>query len=227
MLRPAEARFEWCHPWIVPTESRANDTCDSHRRFLKAWTEFAENCAETVAPEATYQAWFAHFLIDQFGLLRVVREVDFGARHLAPDDRLTFAGVNLRLDVCVLRRAFVYLPHRSALGTRSTAEGNAARSGLLRLADLDIVSELKVASTVTKRLPYSAVVRDARKLQAILDAGRLLPGNQHSTMPLAYLCVLDNHPTWRFNRRLLRQEMNKAGPLPDVRLVVHPPVPEH
>jgi hypothetical protein len=192
-----------------------------HDRFLAAWYGFAAQCSNTVAPEATYQAWFAHFLIEQFALLSVVREVDFGARHLIVGDQALFDGQNLRLDVCVLRRPIVYLPHRSALGPRSTPEGNSARSGLGRLPDLAVISELKVASTVTHRLPYSAIVRDAKKLQAILNAGRQLEANRNKPMPEAYLCVLDNHPTWRLNHSLLDRRLAQAGPLDDVHVLVH------
>jgi hypothetical protein len=67
----------------------------------------AAACSATVAPEATYQAWFAHFLIQRFGLLRVVREVDFGARHLDEQARARFRGANLMLDVMVLHEPIV------------------------------------------------------------------------------------------------------------------------
>lgn len=45
-----------------------------------------------MAPEATYQAWFAHFLMEQFDPRRVVRAVDFGSRYLEDDDRHRFSG---------------------------------------------------------------------------------------------------------------------------------------
>ena len=44
----------------------------------------------TVAPEATYQAWLAHFLMEQVEVLRVVREVDFGSQ--APAARTLWRG---------------------------------------------------------------------------------------------------------------------------------------
>lgn len=50
--------------------------------FEDAWRTMSESCWDTIAPEATYQAWLAHFAIQELGLLHVVREVDFGARHL-------------------------------------------------------------------------------------------------------------------------------------------------
>jgi len=50
--------------------------------FVEVWSELVAACAPTTASEATHQAWLAHFAINRFGLLRVVREVDFGSRHL-------------------------------------------------------------------------------------------------------------------------------------------------
>jgi len=35
---------------------------DVDRKFRAAWRVFAETCADSVAPEATYQVWFAHYL---------------------------------------------------------------------------------------------------------------------------------------------------------------------
>ena len=38
--------------------------------FKAAWQEFTQACAGTIAPEATYQAWLAHFMINRVGLLQ-------------------------------------------------------------------------------------------------------------------------------------------------------------
>lgn len=120
--------------------------------FLAAWNQFGAACNNTVAPEATYQAWFAHLLIEQFGLLHVVREVDFGAKHLDEDDRALFSGSSLKVDVSVLRGPEVFLPHRALLGDKHTPEGQAARSGFGRLPDLLIATELKIGSTQMRGL---------------------------------------------------------------------------
>jgi hypothetical protein len=39
-------------------------------KFRAAWEVFGRTCAGAVAPEATFQAWFAHYLISQFGIDR-------------------------------------------------------------------------------------------------------------------------------------------------------------
>ncbi len=46
-------------------------------KFRAAWSVFAQTCDRTVMPEATYQVWFAHYLISQFGIDRVAREPNF------------------------------------------------------------------------------------------------------------------------------------------------------
>src|SRR4051794_533918 len=87
--------------------------------YVEVWHEFTAACAQTVAPEATYQAWLAHFAINRYGLLRVVPEVDFGSRHLGQDAAVSFAGHNLMVDVVILREPTVNLPRRVALDDRS------------------------------------------------------------------------------------------------------------
>ena len=56
---------------------------DVAAKFEAAWEVFARTCAHAVAPEATFQAWFAHYLISQFGSDRVAREPIF--KHLHAD----------------------------------------------------------------------------------------------------------------------------------------------
>jgi hypothetical protein len=83
---------------------------DSHAtKFKAAWQEFTSTCSGTVAPEATYQAWLAHFMIQRVGLMQVVREVDFGARHLGAA-AAHFRGSSLMVDLLVLREPVVNLP---------------------------------------------------------------------------------------------------------------------
>jgi hypothetical protein len=118
------------------------------RAFRSAWTRFTQACSETVAPEATYQAWLAHFLIDATELLRVVREVDFGARQLLPDDTKVFTGSNLMVDITILGKPLVNLPRRAALARGTLPDGTPnPKSRLQRLADFSVISELKVASS--------------------------------------------------------------------------------
>lgn len=186
--------------------------------FEGAWQDFALACSDTVAPEATYQAWLAAFAMERLELLRVVREVDFGARHLGPDAGKVFTGSNLMVDLLVLREPVVNLPRRAALAREGLPDGAPnPRSGLARLRDFSVLTELKVSSSQMGGLGVSEVLRDFQKLSAILDAAE----RQHPDHPLpgAYVGVLDNHPTSAFNFDRLERRIADAGIRPDVGLL--------
>lgn len=186
--------------------------------FEDAWRTLSESCSDTIAPEATYQAWLAHFVIERLDLLRVVREVDFGARHLGGAAQEHFRGSNLMVDVLVLREPIVNLPRRAALGQKELPGGLPnPRSGLARLKDFSVITELKVSATQMGGLDYGEVLQDFRKLSHILDAAeRQYPGQP---LPAAFVGVLDNHPKRRFNFALLQERVLAAGVRPDVRLL--------
>ena len=86
---------------------------DVAAKFTAAWEVFSRTCGNARAPEATYQAWFAHYLISQFGIDRVAREPTF--RHwkmFAPSPFLArFKGQEIKLDVVVTRRPGIDMPH--------------------------------------------------------------------------------------------------------------------
>ena len=188
--------------------------------FKAAWQAFGSACYDTVAPEATYQAWLAHFVIERTELLRVVREVDFGARHLLDAEKERFRGHNLMVDITVLREPLVSLPRRAALRLGTIPDGTPdPESGLQRLADFSIISELKIASSQIGGLNPTGVLRDVRKLAALLDAAEHhYPGKR---LPRAFACVLDNHPTRRVNVDRLHAQVAARGTRPDVQLLVY------
>lgn len=158
---------------------------DVDRKFRAAWEVFALTCGDVVANEATFQAWFAHYVISQFGIDRVAREPDIGLRHLTVD-RSRFPGNQVRVDLVVTREPGVHMPHRAGLDDRS---------GVTRIGDLAVITELKISSTQGGGLDYTEVCRDFWKLSMVLaelDARDL-------DVPLAYVGVLDNHPTKRFS----------------------------
>lgn len=190
--------------------------------FRQAWADFTAATAATVAPEATYQAWLAHFAIQHFGLLRVVREIDFGTRYFG-DHRPRFRGPNVMVDLAVLRNTMsvpplVYLPRRAWLAARSAEfDERSPRSGLARLSQISVITELKVSSTQGEGLDYAEVAQDFIKLSAILDRAEFLFPNE--VRPAACVCVFDNHPTRRFNFDLLQIKLAAAGVRPDVELL--------
>lgn len=186
--------------------------------FEAAWHDLGSNCADTVAPEATYQAWLAHFLIQRLGVLHVVREVDFGAKYLGEQAAVLFGGSSLMVDILVLRQPVVQLPRRAALADETLPGGEPnPRSGLKRLGDFSVITELKVHSTQAEGLDQAQVIRDFLKLSALLNAAaRAYPGNP---LPVAYVGVLANHPTRRFNFDLLQQKLAERDVHPDVKLL--------
>ena len=186
--------------------------------FEAAWDDFTRACATTVAPEATYQAWLAHFVIQRLDLLRVVREVDFGARHLGTTAAQHFTGHNLMVDLLILRQPVVNLPRRAALAQTDLPDGTPnPKSGLARLADFSVITELKVSATQMGGLDYGKVLRDFRKLAAILDAAEAqYPG---SPLPAAYVGVFANRERPRFNFDRLVSKIHEAGVRPDVQLL--------
>lgn len=179
-----------------------------------AWARFAVDCARTAAPEATYQAWFAHYLMNEFGVLRVVREVDFGAKYLLEDsDRDRFRGHNLMTDVMVLREPAVDLPRRAWLAKKDAPDAH-LRSGLGRLGLFEVVCEMKVGSSQGEGLDPSAIVLDGHKLDALARAAR--ETYEDHRVPRLVVCVLDNHPTRRLGVASLRERW--AAEFPDGRV---------
>jgi hypothetical protein len=84
---------------------------DVAAKFEAAWEVFARTCANAVAPEATFQAWFAHYLISQFGIDRVAREPIFKHLHADSKWQALVPGGEVKLDAVVMRQPGVNLPH--------------------------------------------------------------------------------------------------------------------
>lgn len=157
-------------------------------KFEAAWSVFAQTCSEFLAPEPTYQAWFAHYLISQFGIDRVAREPIVKKEHFRETAwKARVRGNHVRLDVIVTREPGLQIPHYANRLMPST-DG----TGLIILRDLAIISELKIAATQGEGMDHTEVARDVYKLSMLLDEYESLhPG---APTPLAYVCVLDNHP---------------------------------
>ena len=90
------------------------------------------------------------------------------------------------------------------------------RSGLGRLADFSVITELKVSATQKEGLDYGEVIRDFRKLSVILDAAE--EAHAGSPLPAAYVGVFANAAKPRFNFGLLRRKLRDADLRPDVLL---------
>ena len=182
-------------------------------KFEAAWDVFEATCAHFVAPEPTYQAWFAHYLITQFGIDRVAREPKIKITDFTSDWKAMVPRTEVMLDVVVMKGPGVHLPHYANEFDRSV-DG----SGLHRLRRMAVISELKVTATQGAGQVHQEVAQDVYKLSMLLD--ELADLDQPDTeLPLAYLCILDNHPTKVYNRDHLDQRLAKLPPHPNVRIL--------
>lgn len=182
-------------------------------KFEAAWTVFSLTCSEFLAPEPTYQAWFAHYLISQFGIDRVAREPIFKKEHFHETPWKTqVRGGHVRLHAVVTREPGIQIPHYANRLLRS-ADG----TGLALLESFAIISELKVAATQGGGMDHVEVARDIYKLSMLLDEYETL--HPEAPRPLAYVCILDNHPTKTYNWVHLEARLSQLPPHPAVRIL--------
>ena len=130
-------------------------------------------------------------------------------------------GNHIRLDAVVTREPGVYLPHYANRMDRS-ADG----TGLERLRHMAVISELKVTATQGEGQDHGEVARDAYKLSMLLDEMRRT-GVPEDELPLAYLCVLDNHPKTIYSKAHLERRFTALPHDPRVKLLLHAAPAEH
>ncbi len=183
---------------------------DIEKKFLAAWQVFAQTVEGVRAPEATYQVWFAHYLISQFGIDRVAREPIFKHLHAGSAWQSLVPGGEVKLDAVISREPGIDLPHYVHRGGDGT--------GMETLGDLAVICELKVASTAGSGLDHREVAQDVYKLSMLLeqaDARGLQP-------PLAFACILDNNSARRYRRAGLDRRLQVVPPDSRVRVLLHP-----
>lgn len=189
-------------------------------KFVAAWEVFSLTCVQFIAPEPTYQAWFAHYLISQFGIDRVAREPMVKKAHFAETPwKSRVLGDHVRLDVVVMRTPGIHLPHYASRLDR--AEDG---TGLQRLRDMAVISELKVTATQGAGQDHTEVARDAYKLSMLLDE---LERSGDDQLPLAYLCILDNHPGKTYQRASLDAHFARLEHDPRVKVLLHSVPPKN
>lgn len=156
-------------------------------KFTAAWNVFSQTCGHFWAPEPSYQAWFAHYLISQFGIDRVAREPIIHIKNFAESAlKSRVGGGEVRPDVVITREPGIMMPHyANRLGKASD------NSGLGLLKGLAVISELKIGASTQAGLDMRALMRDVDKISLLLTEFELQYPD--SELPLAYLCVLDNH----------------------------------
>ncbi|MFD2078117.1 hypothetical protein SAMN05421678_108298 [Actinopolymorpha cephalotaxi] len=183
-------------------------------KFLAAWEVFSRTCGQFIAPEPTYQAWFAHYLISQFGIDRVAREPMVKKQSFADSAwKSLVAGNHVRLDAVIMKRPGIHLPHYASRIDRSP-DG----TGLQRLHGMAVISELKVTATQGDGQDHTEVARDAYKLSMLLDE---LARKPEASVPLAYLCILDNHPTKKYRIESLNRHFDHVPHHPRLKIMLH------
>jgi hypothetical protein len=175
-------------------------------KFKAAWTVFAQTCGHFWAAEPSYQAWFAHYLISQFGIDRVAREPIINISGFTPSPlRTKIGGGEVRPDVVVTTRPGIMMPHyANRLGKASDDSG----LGLLR--GLAVISELKIGASAQSGLKAKDLIRDIDKLSLLLSEFKVKHPDDEP--PLAYVCVLDNHGSQKFNADRIRQHYEAEAP---------------
>ena len=179
------------------------------QKFEAAWNVFAASCGHLWANEASYQAWFAHYLIGQFGIDRVGREVIINEKYFTHSPGMG----EVRPDAVVARKPGIMIPHYANAEARASDE-----SGIGILRHLAVISELKVGASTGNGLQRRAILADVVKLGRLLDEhSRLSPSEP---VPLAYVCVLDNHHRKTFDLQTLKAEVQEGAYHSGVRLLV-------
>ena len=185
---------------------------DVAAKFEAAWEVFARTCANAVAPEATFQAWFAHYLISQFGIDRVAREPIFKHLHADSQWQALIPGGEVKLDAVVMRKPGVNLPHYIL----RPPDKDGGLTGMMTLAELAVISELKVAATAGGGLHHRQVAQDVYKLSMLLEQAKRLKIQP----PLAYVGILDNNAAHRYSRAGLEKRLEAIPHHADVRILM-------
>lgn len=97
----------------------------------------------SVPRSRTHLAWFAHYPISQFGIDRVARGPMVKKESSADTPwKAQVEGNHIRLDVVVMSTPGVHLPHYA-----NRLDVAPDGTGLLRLRQMAVISELKVTAT--------------------------------------------------------------------------------
>jgi len=87
------------------------------------------------------------------------------------------------------------------------------------LRRLAVVSEVKVAATTGAGLDHTGVARDVWKLSLLLSEYQHVYPDE--PVPLAFVCVLDNHPSKTYSWDHLERVIDRVGKHPGVKLLSH------
>jgi hypothetical protein len=169
--------------------------------FRKAWHDFCATSGILRVPEATYQVWLAQALIEQFGHSRVAREPNLRHKRFTSPLKADAPGSTVFLDAVVSADEGIEMPHW-------VRREDPERGGIGLVGRLAVVSELKVAASTLDGLKHGPIRQDLAKLSILLDEA----DRQKVSIPLAYMCVLDNHASKRYRFATLERDLHDYDP---------------
>ena len=165
-------------------------------RFEIAVGNFGRSCGHLLANEKAFQAWYSAFVIQEFGIARVYREIHLMKDHLFEEfDReheLTSGGLSSGNEV-MPDLSVSWEPDVDARHSVTREESVFEAKDLLR--EFAIVSELKVTGSTKTVTPISAIRRDLAKLMLIQHASPLNPEQREDSGKnglACYMVILDN-----------------------------------
>ena len=94
----------------------------------------------------------------------------------------------------------------------------AGLTGMMSLADLAVISELKVAATAGQGLDHKEVAQDMYKLSMLLEQAE----HRGIQPPLAYLGILDNNVGRGYRQAGLDKRLDAIPHHPSVRILMFP-----
>ena len=173
------------------------------RRFEIATENFCRSCFDMRANEKAFQAWFASYVIQEFGLSRVYREIHLEKNQLfqacgeKKDGRFnSFNGNELFPDISISWRTNIDARH-----TVPREKSNLNQKVEDFLSEFAIVSEFKITSSTQDPTPRADIIKDIKKLMFISSVKK---ENEPIRMK-TYLILLDNHETKRYKPKYMSE----------------------
>jgi len=161
-------------------------------RFEIAVSNFGQSCFDLQANEKAFQAWYASYVIQEFGISHVYREIHLWKSHLReliPNSDVLgkyLSGNELFPDVSVSWYPNIDARHSN---TRNDSFQNAGAF----LNQFSIVSELKVTGSTLRSTPISSIINDIIKLYIFSAAHKEFNNeNDKIFMLKCYMVILDN-----------------------------------
>ena len=169
-------------------------------RFEIAVANFGRSCIDLQANEPTFQAWYAASVIQEFGMLRVYREVHCNAQYL---EKLLANDLSLpkfimkheiKPDLSVSWKPKTDTRHTETRIGKNQKKDEKSKQYDKILQKFAIVSELKVTGSTANVTESKDIKRDLEKLRLLAHAHHAESKEVQNNRGFAtYSIILDNH----------------------------------